>query len=95
MPLTVADVEAFWREVGKPGAKVRCALAESVYHGVEFDVLDADWSSGQIFVRNPDDVTGSPMSFPASWLDVLEAPKKCDCDLRTVLMISGCRCNGV
>lgn len=29
-----------------------------------------------------------------SWLSIEKKKHKCDCDMRTVLMVSGCRCGG-
>ncbi len=46
--------------------------------------------------KHPDKVIGLEYALPRTWLRIEKAGKpRCDCDLKTVLMVSGCVCGGI
>ncbi len=46
--------------------------------------------------KHPDKVIGLEYALPRTWLRIEKAGKpRCDCDLRKVLMITGCVCGGI
>jgi len=95
--LRATDGSAFWDAIGKPGAKVRCIIEGSILEGHVFEVIDSDWSSSQVWCKNPDDITGTPIQFYVGEIEVLvdDEPKrhKCKCGYYEVINL-GCRCGG-